>query len=97
MCWSAQYRVRGVPGNRLIRQRIAHACEPAESTDLTVEPIAARSGCGAVETLRHHFRRVVGTTPTGYRRTFSRVASGTESSWLPPGPSPRYSSRKALR
>ena len=60
------------PGDWLIRQRVAHARHLAETTDLTVEQIAARSGFGAVETLRHHFRRQVGTTPTGYRRTFTR-------------------------
>ena len=66
------------PGDWLIRRRIAHACELAETTDLTVEQIAGRSGFGAVETLRHHFRRVVGTTPTDYRRTFSRMEDRTD-------------------
>ena len=60
------------PGKWLIRQRIARARHLAETTDLTVEQIATRSGFGAVETLRHHFRRAVGTTPANYRRTFSR-------------------------
>ena len=27
----------------------------------------------AVETLRHHFRRLVGTTPTAYRQAFGRL------------------------
>ena len=65
------------PGDWLIRQRVAHARHLAEATDLTIEQIATRSGFGAVETLRHHFRRLVGTSPTSYRRNFSRVAGDT--------------------
>lgn len=64
------------PGDWLNRQRVARARHLAETTDLTVEQIAARSGFGAVETLRHHFRRLVGTTPTRYRRTFTRMNDG---------------------
>ena len=61
------------PGDWLIRQRVAHARHLAETTNLTVEQIATRSGFRAVETLRHHFRRLVGTTPTAYRRAFGRL------------------------
>ena len=61
------------PGDWLIRQRVAHARHLAETTDLTIEQIATRSGFRAVETLRHHFRRRVGTTPTAYRRAFGRL------------------------
>ena len=60
------------PGDWLIRQRVAHARHLAETTDLTIEQIATRSGFRAVETLRHHFRRLVGTTPTAYRQAFGR-------------------------
>ena len=81
------------PGDWLVRQRVARARHLAETTDLTVEQIATRSGFGAVETLRHHFRRLVGTTPTGYRRTFTRMRihsnsgespRGTVGPWRPP-------------
>ena len=65
--------VGATPANWLVRQRVAHACRLAETTDLGVEQIATASGFGAVETLRHHFRRLVGTTPSQYRRTFNRV------------------------
>ena len=61
------------PGDWLARQRIAHARHLAETTNLTVERTAAHSGFGAAGTLRHHFRRLVGTTPTAYRRTFHRM------------------------
>ena len=65
------------PGDWLVRQRVARARHLAETTDLTIEQIATHSGFGAVETLRHHFRRLVGTTPTGYRRTFTRMREDT--------------------
>ena len=61
------------PGDWLARQRVACARELAETTDLSIEQIAARSGFGSVETLRHHFRRLVGTTPARYRRSFARA------------------------
>ena len=61
------------PGEWLIRQRIARARHLVETTSLTIEQIATRSGFGAVGTLRYHFRRLVGTTPTAYRRTFHRM------------------------
>ena len=61
------------PGDWLIRQRVACACHLAETTDLTIEQIATRSGFGAAETLRHHFRRLVGISPATYRRTFTRL------------------------
>jgi AraC-like DNA-binding protein len=32
--------------------------------------VAERCGFGTATALRGHFRRVVGTTPTAYRRTF---------------------------
>ena len=69
------------PGEWLVRQRVARARHLAETTDLTVEEVATRSGFGAVETLRHHFRRVVGTTPSGYRRAFARSRESADASW----------------
>ena len=60
------------PGDWLIRQRVTRARYLTETTDLTIEQIATRSGFRAVETLRHHFRRLVGTTPTAYRQAFGR-------------------------
>lgn len=65
------------PGDWLVRQRVAHARHLVETTDLTVEQIATCSGFGAVETLRHHFRRLVGTTPTSYRRSFTQTQNRT--------------------
>ena len=58
------------PHDWLLRQRVRHAQELLEDSDLPVERIAEASGFGAPETLRHHFRRIAGTTPSAYRRAF---------------------------
>ncbi|GAA2239896.1 helix-turn-helix domain-containing protein [Streptomyces amakusaensis] len=58
------------PYRWLLRQRVLLAQELLESTDETVEAIAARSGFGNAAALRHHFLRTLGTTPNIYRRTF---------------------------
>lgn len=54
----------------LLRQRIALAQRLLETTELSVELIAGRCGFGSATPLRVHFRRVTGTTPLTYRRTF---------------------------
>ena len=42
-----------------------------EETDLDVDRIAERSGFGTATLLRHHFRRIIGVTPSDYRRRFA--------------------------
>lgn len=51
-------------------QRIARAQELLERTDASVEQIATRCGMGTAVTLRRHFHRTVGVTPTAYRANF---------------------------
>jgi AraC family transcriptional activator FtrA len=51
-------------------QRLSLVRELLESTDLSIEQIARRSGMGNAANLRHHFVRAAGVTPTDYRRTF---------------------------
>ncbi|MEU0678632.1 MULTISPECIES: helix-turn-helix domain-containing protein [Streptomyces] len=51
-------------------QRIRRAQELLETTDATVDTIAAATGMGTATTLRRHFHRSVGVTPDAYRRTF---------------------------
>lgn len=63
------------PNDWLAHQRVARAQEMLETSDRPVEWISAACGFGAPETLRHHFRRILRTTPTAYRRTFARAAS----------------------
>ncbi|SEG82770.1 Transcriptional regulator GlxA family, contains an amidase domain and an AraC-type DNA-binding HTH domain [Actinacidiphila yanglinensis] len=51
-------------------QRIRRAQELLETTDATVDTIAAATGMGTATTLRRHFHRTVGVPPDTYRRTF---------------------------
>jgi AraC family transcriptional activator FtrA len=60
------------PYEWIIAERIGRARELLESTALAQETIAERVGIGSVESLRHHFRRRVGTTPARYRARFGR-------------------------
>jgi transcriptional regulator GlxA family with amidase domain len=52
-------------------QRVLYARRLLEETDLDVDRIAERSGFSAATLLRHHFRRLVGVTPSDYRRRFA--------------------------
>ncbi|NDU74807.1 helix-turn-helix domain-containing protein [Actinomadura sp. DSM 109109] len=56
----------------LLTQRIRRAQELLETTDDSVEAIAAATGMGTGTTLRRHFNRTVGVPPDTYRRTFRR-------------------------
>ena len=62
----------------LLIQRIRHAQELLETTDDSIEAIAAATGMGTATTLRRHFNRTVGVPPDTYRRTFrSRTRPGS--------------------
>ncbi|MGK2881182.1 MAG: helix-turn-helix domain-containing protein [Mycobacterium sp.] len=52
-------------------QRVLFARRLLEETDLDIDSIAERSGFGTATLLRHHFRRIVGVTPSDYRRSFA--------------------------
>ncbi len=54
----------------LTRQRVARVQELLENTRLSVDDVAAESGFGAAPLLRHHFTRLIGITPTEYRKGF---------------------------
>jgi AraC family transcriptional activator FtrA len=56
----------------IVRERIERAKELLETTRLPAQRIAERVGIGSAESLRHHFRSCVGTTPARYRARFSR-------------------------
>lgn len=58
------------PLDWLHQQRVARAQELLERTDASVEQVAASCGMGTATTLRRHFRRAVGVTPTAYRAAF---------------------------
>jgi AraC family transcriptional regulator, transcriptional activator FtrA len=59
------------PADWVTRARVDAARELLEGTTLTVEHIAERCGLGTPTTLRHHFRKKVGVSPTQYRKRFS--------------------------
>ncbi|MEU3696979.1 helix-turn-helix domain-containing protein [Streptomyces griseoviridis] len=60
------------PMQWVMRARLDRARELLERSQLSVERIAAVVGLGTGTNLRLHFHRVLGTTPTDYRRTFAR-------------------------
>ena len=65
------HAVTGVsPLRWLLTQRVARAQELLETSDLSVEQIAARTGMGTATTLRRHFNQQLGVPPETYRRTF---------------------------
>lgn len=60
------------PGEYLAMARLDRARELLESTGMSIDAIALDCGFGTAATLRHHFRRRLGITPTGYRSRFAR-------------------------
>ncbi|WP_167051055.1 helix-turn-helix domain-containing protein [Salinibacterium sp. ZJ77] len=64
------------PAAWLNRQRILRAQTDLEQTDDGLEQIAQRAGFGTAAVMRHHFLKVLQTTPTAYRRTFGARAAG---------------------
>lgn len=55
----------------LTAERVRRAQLLLESTDLSVEEVAARCGLGTAANLRLHLARQAGTTPTAYRAAFA--------------------------
>jgi transcriptional regulator GlxA family with amidase domain len=64
-------RTASSPLQWLLLQRLDHARVLLETTDDTVDRVAARAGFGSPVTLRHHFHRVLGTTPASHRAAFA--------------------------
>lgn len=60
------------PARWLLAERLAKARDLLETTAESIQRIAETSGFGSADTLRHHFRQQVGTTPGAYRSTFNR-------------------------
>lgn len=58
------------PHRWLLDLRLRRAEHLLESTDLPVDAVAQRSGFGDSDTLRHHFARRRGTTPSAHRSAF---------------------------
>jgi transcriptional regulator GlxA family with amidase domain len=64
------------PAAWLNRQRILQAQQLLETTELGFETIAQQTGFGTAAVLRHHFLKVLQTTPTSYRRAFGARLAG---------------------
>jgi transcriptional regulator GlxA family with amidase domain len=56
----------------LLVQRVAAAQRLLETCDLPIDRVAEACGLGSAANLRLHFARVVGTSPTAYRKAFRR-------------------------
>jgi transcriptional regulator GlxA family with amidase domain len=54
----------------LTQQRVEHARELLEESDLPVDQVAERAGLGTAANLRQHFQAVLGTSPSAYRAVF---------------------------
>jgi transcriptional regulator GlxA family with amidase domain len=64
------------PYQWLVVQRVRRAQELLEGHERSVDEIARVCGFTDPAALRYHFRRVVGTTPTAYRRTYGGEPAG---------------------
>ncbi len=60
----------------ILHQRVVAAQVALETTTATVDDIAATCGFGSAAALRQHFIKVVGSTPSSYRATFTRIPAG---------------------
>lgn len=60
------------PMRWIMRARLDLARELLENTLLSIEDVATHVGLGTGANLRLHFRAVLGTTPSEYRRTFTK-------------------------
>jgi transcriptional regulator GlxA family with amidase domain len=61
------------PHRWLTRQRIERARSLLETTNLTMDAVASRSGLGTAANLRSRFQDACGVAPTDYRRRFTRT------------------------
>jgi len=59
------------PHQWLTHQRVMEAQRRLEKTDASIDQIAAAAGLQTAATLRQHFSRALGTSPSAYRRQFS--------------------------
>jgi AraC family transcriptional activator FtrA len=58
------------PNEWIVRERVAAAREMLESGRVTLARVAERAGFGSQESLRRHFRLLVGVAPAAYQKRF---------------------------
>jgi transcriptional regulator GlxA family with amidase domain len=66
------------PMQWLIKQRLHQAQQYLETTSMSVEEVARRSGFGTAIVLRQHFARHLGASPLAYRRAFQPPSARAE-------------------
>lgn len=62
------------PTHWLTDARLKRARDLLESSTLSIDEIATMVGLGTATTMRHHFRKRVGLSPSEYRNRFSQMA-----------------------
>ncbi len=74
-----QRRIRNITGLSphawLTMERIELVKNLLETTNLNIQKIAEITGLKTPETLRHHFKRLLGTSPSQYRANFNPVGA----------------------
>ena len=63
-------QVGGTPAAWIAQARVRRAQRLLETTDFSIEQVAAEAGFGSATVLRAHFGGVVGTSPMAYRQAF---------------------------
>ena len=59
----------------LVQERLNMVCELLESSTLSIETISQQTGFGSAETLRYHFKHVLQSSPTAYRKLLRQAGS----------------------
>lgn len=60
------------PAEWLISTRVDRARERLEASNASLESLATECGFGSAATMRHHFRRKLGMSPSAYQQRFSQ-------------------------
>jgi AraC family transcriptional regulator, transcriptional activator FtrA len=63
------------PGRWLIEQRVRASMALLETTNASIEAVAATVGFASAATYRHHFASIMQPSPSAYRRAFSAAAA----------------------
>jgi transcriptional regulator GlxA family with amidase domain len=67
-------QVGATPAQWIARARVRRAQQLLETTSLSIEDVAAKSGFRSASVLREHFGAILGTPPLAYRRAFGGPA-----------------------
>jgi transcriptional regulator GlxA family with amidase domain len=63
------------PAHWIATARVREAQRLLETTDASIERVASQVGLRSTAVMREHFRKIVGTSPQEYRRSFGRTAA----------------------